>query len=41
LGVAPWELLEQPFVWTEWALMAQNAEAGANQREETTSQANQ
>jgi hypothetical protein len=27
LGVAPWELAEQPLVWTEWALAAEAAEA--------------
>lgn len=26
LGVAPWELLEQPRMWFEWALTAQAAE---------------
>lgn len=26
LGVAPWELLEQPVAWMEWALTAESAE---------------
>jgi hypothetical protein len=26
LGVAPWELLEQPAIWLEWALTAESAE---------------
>ena len=29
LGVAPWELLNQPRVWTEWALTAEAAENAA------------
>lgn len=29
LGVAPWDLLEQPAIWTEWALMAGEADAEA------------
>ncbi|MBI4496316.1 MAG: hypothetical protein HY689_00220 [Chloroflexi bacterium] len=29
LGVAPWDLLEQSAVWQEWALMAESAEAHA------------
>ncbi len=29
LGVAPWELLRQPLVWTEMALAAQAAEEWA------------
>lgn len=33
LGVAPWELVEQPAAWIDWALIAQNAEVGAQQTE--------
>lgn len=29
LGVAPWELVERPRVWLQWALASQAAEAGA------------
>jgi hypothetical protein len=29
LGVAPWDLAEQPRVWMDWALMARAAEAKA------------
>jgi hypothetical protein len=29
LGVAPWELVDQPAEWLEWALSAQSAEAEA------------
>jgi hypothetical protein len=29
LGVAPWDLLNQPGIWTSWAITAQNAEADA------------
>lgn len=29
LGVPPWELLDQPAVWMEWALICQGAEAEA------------
>jgi hypothetical protein len=25
-GIAPWELLERPQVWVEWAICAENAE---------------
>lgn len=26
LGVAPWDLLEKPAIWMEWALSAESAE---------------
>lgn len=29
LGVAPWDLLEQPMVWREWVAEAMTAEAAA------------
>jgi len=29
LGVAPWELAQQPEEWTRWAMLAETAEAGA------------
>jgi hypothetical protein len=29
LGVAPWELADQPQVWMAWALTAEAAEIGA------------
>lgn len=29
LGVAPWELAQQPRQWMDWANIAQNAEAEA------------
>lgn len=29
LQVAPWDLLEQPIAWLDWALMAENAENAA------------
>lgn len=29
LGTTPWELIRQPAVWRDWALMAEGAEAGA------------
>lgn len=33
LRVAPWDLLERPAIWQEWALTAESAEsaAGMNQ----------
>ena len=31
LGVAPWELLDQPSEWQEWALAAQAAENDARE----------
>lgn len=34
LGVAPWELLEQPIIWKEWAVMAENAEHEASKQQE-------
>lgn len=35
LGVAPWELMDQPVVWESWARVSENAEAEANrQRQE-------
>ncbi len=32
LGVAPWELLNQPACWMHWALAAQAAEAEAQEQ---------
>lgn len=29
LGVAPWQLLEQPVIWMDWALAAESAEIDA------------
>lgn len=29
LGVAPWELVDQPSEWMDWALAAQSAESQA------------
>jgi len=29
--VAPWELLERPSAWRDWALMAEGAEAEAGE----------
>ena len=29
LGVAPWELLDQPVYWKEWAIAASSAEGSA------------
>lgn len=29
MGVSPWDLLEAPLIWQDWALEAQAAEAGA------------
>jgi hypothetical protein len=31
LGVAPWELLEQPYAWTIWAITAEGAEGEAQE----------
>jgi uncharacterized protein Usg len=31
LGVPPWELAEQSYVWQEWALAAESAEIEAQQ----------
>jgi len=31
LGVAPWDLLEQPLAWREWALAAEGAENAAHE----------
>lgn len=33
LGVAPWDLVEQPRAWLEWALDAAAAEADAQKRD--------
>lgn len=35
LGVAPWDLLEQPQIWTDWALSGAGAEGGARKSKET------
>jgi hypothetical protein len=29
LGVAPWDLLEQPIIWHNWAVRAEEAEESA------------
>ncbi len=29
LGIAPWELMEKPMIWTNWALTAEGAEIEA------------
>lgn len=29
LGVAPWELLEQPAIWVDWALLANEYDGGS------------
>lgn len=34
LGVAPWELMEQPFVWEQWARAAENAENEAERQKQ-------
>ena len=34
LGVAPWELLDRPVIWTSWALEASNAEDSARKQKE-------
>ncbi len=31
LGVAPWDLLEQPVIWMEWAREGEKAEAIADE----------
>jgi hypothetical protein len=31
LGVAPWDLIKQPYHWTDWAIESQQAEAKAEQ----------
>lgn len=31
LRVAPWELLERPLAWQTWAILAESAEAEAEQ----------
>lgn len=35
MGVAPWDLLEQPSCWMEWALIAEGAENGKDSVETT------
>lgn len=30
LGVAPWDLLEQPIIWHNWAVLAEEAESKAH-----------
>lgn len=30
LGVPPWDLMQQPAIWREWALTAENAENKAH-----------
>lgn len=34
IGCNPWELIDQPRCWTEWALAAETAETEAKQRAE-------
>lgn len=34
LGCNPWDLLDQPKCWTQWALAAEGAEAEARQAAE-------
>lgn len=34
LGVAPWEMMDQPKVWIEWALAAESAENHAMQQQQ-------
>jgi hypothetical protein len=34
MGVAPWELIDQPKCWAEWALAAESAEVEARNRAE-------
>jgi hypothetical protein len=36
LGVAPWELLEQPVVWRSWARMAARAESEARRQKQAS-----
>jgi hypothetical protein len=31
LGVAPWDLMEQPLYWSEWAITAEAAENEAQE----------
>lgn len=33
LGVAPWELADQPVVWARWAWAAESAEATAHKNQ--------
>jgi hypothetical protein len=35
LRVAPWDLLRQPIVWRDWALMSEAAEAEAGVKDVT------
>lgn len=37
LGVAPWDLVDQPPEWFEWAMMARNAEMVAQPRQKPPS----
>lgn len=32
LNVAPWELIERPQTWTDWALAAESAEDAAREQ---------
>lgn len=34
LGVAPWELLDQPIIWREWAEAATFAESEAKRQQQ-------
>lgn len=36
LGVAPWELHEQPVIWRHWARMASAAEAEARKQKQAS-----
>ena len=36
LWVAPWELLDAPVYWKQWAVMAENAEAEASKQKEAS-----
>lgn len=36
LGVAPWELMERPAIWMDWALIA---EAATNEAQESVAKA--
>jgi hypothetical protein len=34
MGVPPWDLLEQPAIWTDWALAAIHAENEAQRKDD-------
>lgn len=36
LGVAPWDLMEQPVIWRKWAQMASVAETEARKQKQAS-----